>query len=47
MKKLKEEKTDYTKLIKYYKRKLVDYDAMKEIRGFKTSSKYIGKKVAV
>lgn len=32
MKKLKDEKTDYSKLVKYYKRKLVDYGAMKEIR---------------
>jgi len=33
---IKEEKYDYTQLIKYYKRKLVDYDAMKEIQGYKT-----------
>ena len=36
IKKIKEEKYDYTQLIKYYKRKLVDYDAMKEIQGYKT-----------
>ncbi len=36
IKKIKEEKFDYTQLIKYYKRKLVDYDAMKEIQGYKT-----------
>ena len=34
-------KTDYSKLIKYYKRKLVDYDAMKEIKSFKSEGKYI------
>jgi len=45
MKKLREEKTDYTQLIKYYKRKLVDYDAMREIKGFKTDRNYIKKKV--
>ena len=36
IKKIKEEKFDYTQLVKYYKRKLVDYDAMKEIQGYKT-----------
>ncbi len=46
MPKLHEEKTDYSKLIKYYKRKLVDFDAMKEIRAFKSEGKYI-KKVAL
>ena len=40
MPKLREEKTDYSKLIKYYKRKLVDYDAMKEIKAFKSEGKY-------
>ena len=34
--KIKGEKTDYTRLIKYYKRKLVDYGVMKEIRDCKT-----------
>ena len=34
--KIKEEKFDYSKLAKYYKRKLVDYGAMKEIQGYKT-----------
>ena len=34
--KIKEEKFDYFKLTKYYKRKLVDYGAMKEIQGYKT-----------
>ena len=32
MKKLNDSKIDYTKLLKYYKRKLVDYGAMREIR---------------
>ena len=36
IKKLNSEKTDYSQLIKYYKRKLVDYEVMKEIRN-KTS----------
>ncbi|MBR3163633.1 MAG: hypothetical protein IKF17_06020 [Clostridia bacterium] len=40
MPKLREGKTDYSKLIKYYKRKLVDYNAMKEIRAFKSEGKY-------
>ncbi len=40
MPKLREDKTDYSKLIKYYKRKLVDYDAMKEIKTFKSEGKY-------
>ena len=35
MHKLEEEKTDYSRLIKYYKRKLVDYGVMKELRGIK------------
>lgn len=34
MKKIRDTKTDYSKLIKYYKRKLVDYGAMKEIRAY-------------
>ena len=36
IKKIKEEKFDYSKLIKYYKRKMVDYGAMREINGCKT-----------
>ena len=35
---LKDEKTDYSILIKYYKRKLVDYGAMKEITSFTTKN---------
>ncbi len=34
--KSEKEKTDYTKLIKYYKRKLVDYGVMREIKQVKT-----------
>ena len=35
-------KTDYSKLFKYYKRKLVDYGAMKEIKNtYKSEGKYI------
>lgn len=36
IRKISEEKTDYTRLIKYYKRKLVDYGVMKEIKEAKT-----------
>ena len=44
MKKLAQEKTDYSRLIKYYKRKLVDYGVMKEIRIAKSEkAKYIRK----
>ena len=32
IRKISEEKTDYSRLIKYYKRKLVDYGVMKEIK---------------
>ena len=32
LKKIRNDKTDYSRLIKYYKRKLVDYGVMKEIR---------------
>ena len=41
--KLKVSKYDYTGLIKYYKRKLVDYGAMKEIQGSKSEGKYSSK----
>lgn len=42
----KGEKTDYSRLIKYYKRKLVDYGVMKEIRDYKTKDgKFIKSKV--
>ncbi|MCI8383368.1 MAG: hypothetical protein HFJ33_00540 [Clostridia bacterium] len=42
MKKLKEGKTDYSKILTYYKRKLVDYGAMKQVKNsFKSEGKYI------
>lgn len=45
--KVKGEKTDYTRLIKYYKRKLVDFGVMKEIRDYKTKDgKFIKSKVS-
>lgn len=40
MKKIKKEKYDYSKLVKYYKRKLVDYGAMREIQGFISRGQY-------
>ena len=45
IKKIEEEKTDYSRLLKYYKRKLVDYGVMREIKECKTKDKkYIRKK---
>ena len=42
MKKLDKEKIDYSKILKYYKRKLVDYGAMRELRNScKSERKYI------
>ena len=42
MKKLDKGKTDYTKLLKYFKRKLVDYGAIREIKNsYKSEGKYI------
>ena len=47
IKRLKGEKTDYSKLEKYYKRKLVDYGAIREIRNFVTqNNKYKKHKVS-
>lgn len=43
MHKIRNDKYDYTRLIKYYKRKLVDYDAMKEITGVKSNVTYFSK----
>ena len=41
-KKLKEGKTDYSKILKYYKRKLVDYGAMRQVRNsYQSKGKYI------
>ena len=44
MKKIQGEKYDYSKLVKYYKRKLVDYEVMKQISGFKSLGAYTGNK---
>ena len=42
-----DEKTDYSRLVKYYKRRLVDYGVMKEIRAHKTQhQKYKKHKVS-
>ena len=43
LKKIKEEKIDFSKLEKYYKRRLVDYGAMKEIRLGKSQNKHYTK----
>ena len=43
IKKVQREKFDYTRLIKYYKRKLIDYGAMKEIRGYISTGNYTKK----
>lgn len=40
MAKIKNEKYDYSRLIKYYKRKLVDYEVMREIAGAKSVGEY-------
>ena len=40
LKKIRNDKTDYSRLIKYYKRKLVDYGVMKEIRKAKKRNYY-------
>lgn len=48
MKNLNKGKTDYTKLLKYYKRKLVDYGAMRVIRNsYKSNRKYVKVKEVV
>ncbi len=36
LKKIRNEKYDYSRLVKYYKRKLIDYGVIKEITGVKT-----------
>lgn len=42
MKKLQDGKTDYSKILKYYKRKLVDYGVMKQIKNsYQSEGKYI------
>ncbi len=40
IKKIKNETFDYTKLLRYYKRKLVDYGAMRELKGFASYGDY-------
>ena len=45
LKTIKCEKLDYSKLMKYYKRKLVDYGAMKEIQGFISKNNFKGNKI--
>lgn len=46
MKKLAKEKTDYSRIMKYYKRKLVDYGVMKEIKLGKLEKNKFTKKCA-
>jgi len=47
IKKVANDKTDYSRLIKYYKRRLVDYGVMKELRKFITQhQKYTRHKVS-
>lgn len=41
--KISNEKYDYSGLMKYYKRKLVDYGAMKELEGAKSEGRYSSK----
>ena len=44
MKKIENSKTDYSKIIKYYRRKLVDYGVIREIKNsFKSQGRYNGK----
>ena len=43
--KIRKEKYDYSRLIKYYKRRLVDYGAMREIKGYASDGNY--KKIKV
>ncbi len=42
MKQLKNQKTDYSRIIKYYKRKLADYGVLKQVKNsYKSEGKYI------
>lgn len=42
MKNLNNQKTDYSKILKYYKRKLIDYGVMRQIKNsYKSEGKYI------
>ena len=48
IKKLNNQKTDYSKILKYYKRKLIDYGVMKQIKNsYKSEGKYIKVKEVV
>ena len=48
MKKIEKTSIDYSKLLKYYKRKLVDYRAMRELKNsYKSIGKFIKSKVGV
>lgn len=40
MKKMEQEKFDYSKLVKYYKRKLVDYGVLREIQSYVSKGNY-------
>lgn len=45
LKNLENQKTDYSKIQKYYKRKLIDYDVIREIKNsYKSEGKYTKKK---
>lgn len=44
IKQIRDDKQDYSKIIKYYKRKLVDYGAMKELKGYISKGNYIKNK---
>ncbi len=44
IKQIRNAKQDYSKIIKYYKRRLVDYNAMKELKGYKSQGTYIKNK---
>ena len=43
LKKIRKEKYDYSRLVKYYKRKLIDYGVIKEITGAKTLGNFTSK----
>ena len=46
LKKISKDKTDYSRLQKYYKRKLVDFGAMKDIKLTRqNTNKYFGKSI--
>ena len=47
MKKLQGEKTDYSKILKYYKRKLIDYGVLRQIKNYCQSNGHYTKKKEV